>query len=85
MTKLGTLCIILALGVVGFSPLASAQNKAEEQPAAKSYDFSGDDIDGELVRPDGEFIDPRQFAEHTSLIRVRTDFIKEITKSAEDL
>lgn len=51
----------------------------------KTYDFSGDTIDGELVKPDGEFVDTRKFAEHTSLIRVRQDFIKEIVKSAEDL
>ena len=44
-----------------------------------------DDIDGELVKPDGEFVDPRQFASHTNLIRIRKDFIKEIVKSAEDL
>ncbi len=51
----------------------------------KTYDFSGDTIDGDLVKPDGEFVDTRKLAEHTSLIRVRQDFIKEIVKSAEDL
>jgi hypothetical protein len=51
----------------------------------KTYDFSGDTIDGELVKPDGEFVDTRKSAEHTSLIRVRQDFIKEIVKSAENL
>ncbi len=63
--------------------LASAQN--EEKPKVKTFDFSGDDIDGELVKPDGEFVDPRQFASHTNLIRIRKDFIREIIKSAEDL
>ena len=58
---------------------------AQEKPKVKTFDFSGDDIDGELVKPDGEFVDPRQFASHTSLIRIRQDFIKEIIKSAEDL
>jgi hypothetical protein len=51
----------------------------------KTYDFSGDTIDGELVKPDGEFLDTRKLAEHSSLIRVRQDFIKEIVKSAENL
>ncbi len=62
---------------------ASAQKK--DKPKVKTFDFSGDDIDGELVKPDGEFVDPRSFASHTNLIRIRKDFIKEITKSAEDL
>jgi len=69
---------------------AFAQKKkpgaAAPAPAGKvkQYDFSGDTIDGELVKPEGEFVGVRNFAEHTSLIRVRTDFIKEIVKSAED-
>ena len=46
---------------------------------------SSQDIDGELVKPDGDFLDTRKFASHTSLIRIRKDFIKEIVKSAEDL
>jgi hypothetical protein len=62
-----------------------AQAKKGEKPKVKTFDFSGDEIDGELVKPDGDFIDPRKFATHTSLIRIRQDFIKEIIKSAEDL
>lgn len=56
-----------------------------EKKKVKTYDFSGDDIDGDLIKPDGDFIDTRRFASHTSLIRIRKDFIKEIIKSAEDL
>ncbi len=51
----------------------------------KNYDFSGDNIEGELIKPDGEMVNTRKFAEHTSLIRVRQDFIKEIVKSADNL
>ena len=88
------------LGVLLLSGTAMAKPKAGAAGAAgggggggagagytkvKTYDFSGDTIDGELVKPDGEMVDTRKFAEHTSLIRVRLDFIKEIVKSAEDL
>ena len=83
---------VLALG----SGVADAQNRRGGRGGAaagggagyqkvKTYDFSGDTIDGELVKPDGEMVDTRKFAAHTSLIRVRVDFIKEIVKSAEDL
>ena len=65
-------------------PSVSSAQKAEK-PQVKTFDFSGDDIDGELVKPDGEFVDPRKFASHTNLIRIRKDFIDEILKSAEDL
>lgn len=74
------------LSVLAISLLSPSISSAQgETPKVKTFDFSGDDIDGELVKPDGEFVDPRQFASHTNLIRIRKDFIKEIVKSAEDL
>ena len=51
----------------------------------KVYDFSGDTIEGDLVKPEGSNVDARDFAKHSSLIRIRTNFIAEIIKSAEDL
>jgi hypothetical protein len=90
--------ILASLSVAGAialaAPLAAlAQSKAKPAASAakvddkkvKNYDFTGDEIDGELVKPDTDFIDTRKFASHTSLIRLRKDFIKEIVKSAEDL
>jgi len=85
---------VLGLGILAFGASVDAQKKGGGGKAAagssgyqkvKTYDFSGDTIDGELVKPDGEFVDTRKAAEHTSLIRVRQDFIKEIVKSAENL
>lgn len=86
---------VLAVAFVGItSGSALAQKKKGAAPAGggdasgqkvKNYDFSGDNIEGELIKPDGEMVNTRKFAEHTSLIRVRTDFIKEIVKSAEDI
>ena len=51
----------------------------------KVYDFSGDTIEGDLIKPEGSTVDARDFAKHGSLIRIRKDFIPEIIKSAEDL
>ena len=51
----------------------------------KVYDFSGDTIEGDLIKPDGSDLNARDFAKHSSLIRIRTNFIPEIIKSAEDL
>ena len=90
--------IVAALSLASAVGLASpmsalAQKKGKAKPAAsaegekkvRNFDFTGDEIDGELVKPDGDFLDTRKFASHTSLIRLRKDFIKEILKSAEDL
>ena len=49
------------------------------------YDFDDDLVEGELQRPDGEYIDTRRKARHSSLIKIRQNFIPEMLKSAEDI
>ena len=94
--KRALLSTLVALSL-GITVPAMAQTPARGKPAAgkgsdakgfqrvKNYDFEADNIAGELVRPEGEFSTARKFAEHSSLIRPRLDFIREIVKSAEDL
>lgn len=96
MHKLVRPVLILAfIGVLGLatgSP-AFAQGADKKPPAGKAdaaaktkvYDFSGDTIEGDLIKPEGSTVDARDFAKHSSLIRIRKDFIQEIVKSAEDL
>jgi hypothetical protein len=67
------------------APKKGADNAAAATPKTKVYDFSGDTIEGDLIKPDGSAIDARGYAKHSSLIRIRKDFINEIVKSAEDL
>ena len=74
-----------ALIAFAMIPLFASPAIAADDPPERTFDFSGDTIDGDLMRPDGDFIDTRDFAQHTSLIRVRVDFIREIVQSAEDL
>ena len=49
------------------------------------YDFDDDVVEGDLVRPDGEFAEVRSKAKHSSLIKIRENFIPEMIKSAEDI
>jgi hypothetical protein len=90
--KLSTV-LVAAVTALAFMGTAAAQTpgkgKGPEAPGkgakVKNYDFSGDDIEGEIVKPDGEDLNARKFAEHASLIRIRLDFIREIVKAAEDI
>jgi len=85
MRKLALVLFTLSL----LTGLAAADDKKPAPaPAAgkvKTYDFSGDTIEGDLVKPEGSTVDARDFAKHSSLITIRKEFIKEIIKSAEDL
>lgn len=82
--------LVIVFAVLGLSGVAFAQGKQAAPPAGgsgkvKVYDFSGDTIEGDLIKPEGSTVDARDFAKHSSLIRIRKDFIPEIIKSAEDL
>jgi len=76
--------LVIVFAVLGLSTVAFAQGK-DAKAKVKVYDFSGDTIEGDLIKPEGSTVDARDFAKHTSLIRIRTNFIPEIIKSAEDL
>ena len=82
--------LIIATSILaGLTTAALADDKGAKAPAGngkvKVYDFSADSIEGDLVKPDGVGVEARDFAKHSSLIRIRKDFIPEIIKSAEDL
>ncbi len=92
MRKLAALVAVVTLGISA-SALADDKNKGGGgggdkgggNGKVKVYDFSGDTIEGDLIKPEGSTVDARDFAKHGSLIRIRKDFIPEIIKSAEDL
>ena len=78
--------LLLFVGVAAAQPKAGGNNKDSGGGGkVKVYDFSGDTIEGDLIKPEGSTVDARDFAKHSSLINIRKDFIPEIVKSAEDL
>jgi hypothetical protein len=91
-----SLAMLLTLGL----SVAHAQDQAAGAGAAPAgagggsgvtykqktvYDFDDDTVEGDLVRPDGEFIDSKKNAKHSSLIKIRENFIPEMLKSVEGL
>jgi hypothetical protein len=87
MRKLSSVITAALFGFVLLAGTAAAQGKKDEGGSGKVkvYDFSGDTIEGDLIKPEGLDVNARDFAKHASLIRIRKDFIAEILKSAEDL
>jgi hypothetical protein len=83
--------LVVAATLLAGSGVAFAQAKAppaggDVQYKSKTvYDFDDDTVEGDLVRPDGDFVDTRKGAKHSSLIKIRENFIPEMIKSAEDI
>ncbi|MGE0399137.1 MAG: hypothetical protein AB7T06_20670 [Kofleriaceae bacterium] len=76
---------MFVLALIGGAAIAQPAKGGNTNAKVKVYDFSGDTIEGDLVKPEGSDLNARDFAQHSSLIRIRKDFIPEIIKSAEDL
>lgn len=68
----------------GAAPAAGAASGVQYKQKTV-YDFDDDTVEGDLVRPDGEMIDSTKKAKHSSLIKIRENFIPEMLKSVEGL
>ena len=77
--------LIAATGGTVYAQAAQGGGDNVQYKSKTVYDFDDDTVEGDLVRPDGEFVDSRKGAKHSSLIKIRENFIPEMIKSAEDI
>ena len=52
---------------------------------ATVYDFEDDNVDGELLSPDGDGVQSRVRSKHANMITIRPHFITELIKMANDI
>jgi hypothetical protein len=92
MRKLLMLCVVLAV-----SP-AVAQDEEDSAPrreaggggkaqkgGPQTIDFEDDTIEGDLTKPDGEYVEARKKVQHSNLIRIREDFEDKVMQSVGEL
>jgi hypothetical protein len=77
------------VGALLISTVAHAADKPPKKaldaaPKAQKFDFDEDVVDGALMTPEGAVVDRLRPIKHDTLIKVRTSFVAEILKSAED-
>jgi len=67
---------------------AAASNAGEgnvRYSKTTTIDFEDDTIEGDLTKPDGEYIEARKKVKHSNLIRVREDFEDKVMQSVGEL
>jgi hypothetical protein len=69
---------------------ASAQEKKGPEPRVEYekktvINFDDDTIQGDLTRPDGEYVEARKRVDHSNLIRIREDWREKVKQAAADL
>lgn len=77
--------LVMAMAVAGLlmaPATAFGQDGGEDETV---YDFEGEDVQGALVRPDGEQITGDDRGRTSNLIDIREDFIPEMLESVESL
>jgi len=81
----------LLLAMLASAPLlAAAQEKAQPQPRVEYekktvINFEDDTIEGDLKRPDGEYVEARQKVDHSNLIRIRDEWRDKVMQSSGEL
>lgn len=85
-----TLLTILFASTTAHAAPASDQDADASANKGKSsgttvYDFDDDNVDGELLSPEGANIASRGRTKHASLITIRPHFIPELIKMANDV
>ena len=73
-----------AMFLLAFGAVAAAQPKGG-YVKKKVFDFEGDDIEGSLLSPSGQFLGGDLKVKFKTLIEYRYDFVPEMVKSAEDV
>jgi hypothetical protein len=81
---LRTLLIAVAL-FVAMSTVSLSVSAKPQKSKTKTFDFEGDTIQTEYMRPDQMTIEAISKRKDKGFIKIRTEFIKEIVRSAEDL
>ncbi len=68
----------------------AAQEKKAPEPRVEYekktvINFDDDTIQGDLTRPDGEYVEARKRVDHSNLIKIREDWREKVKQSAADM
>jgi hypothetical protein len=82
-----TLLALFTLGAgvaVAPQPDADAAARVGEHRGTTIYDFDDDNVEGEVLSPDGANVSSRSRVKHASLIEIRPHFMPELIRMALD-
>ena len=81
--------VLLASGTAFAAPAGDGDADAAAFQGAEGgvsvYDFDDDNVDGEILKPEGANISSRGRVKHASLINIRPHFLRELINLARDV
>jgi hypothetical protein len=85
MLKRLRLSALLLAAVLLLAPVALAGEAAAPPSDPQAFDFEGDEVTTDYLKPNTLLVEGLRRGRRSSLIQVRLDFVAEILKSAEDI
>jgi len=85
-----SLLLITLITTAALPSVPSAEDKAEAKPTVvyekrTEINFEDETIDGDLKRPDGEYVEARRKVSHSNLIRIREDWREKVMQASGEL
>ena len=82
--------LLAALGLVWTAEAQESKTSESTSAAAGAskttiINFEDETIEGDLTRPDGEYVEAASRVRHSNLIRIREDFREQVMQSVDEL
>ena len=78
------LAVTLPLSAAAAEPTKAPEARVEYEKKTV-INFEDDTIQGDLTRPDGEYVEARKKVDHSNLIQVREDWKEKVLQAPDDL
>jgi hypothetical protein len=75
----------LSVVVAALALPAFGQDKGVVYKKTTEYSFEDDTIEGDLTKPDGEYVEARKKVKHSNLIKIREEFKDKVMQSVGEL
>jgi hypothetical protein len=81
------LALVATLGLAGTATAEDKKpgNEGAHPSRTTTINFEDDTIEGDLSRPDGEYVEGRKAVKHSNLIRIREEFKQKVMESVGEL
>ncbi len=76
--------LLLPLAALGQDKKASSEPKIEYEKKTV-INFDDDTIQGDLTRPDGEYVEARKRVSHSNLIKIREEWRDKVKQAAAEM
>jgi hypothetical protein len=83
MRDLAIVSLLLLLAPAAASSADAAPKVEYEKKTV--INFEDDTIEGDLKRPDGEYVEARRKVDHSNLIKIREEWRDKVTQASGDL